>query len=1126
MILIFALLVPALTSAQSFKQCIDSASKYEKLTYYNKALIWAERAYEKQVSEEQLFSSLDILTEVHSDLANHKTNIFYLIQKAALIQKSRDKKFRKQYFETLVLLCRSYIDIKEFFKADSLIGIMDHTASGGIEKTVTGDMRAMIKMEKGQWEDLEYADIDDISLFTRREMYFGEYDRLQKEVESGFKKFRQKNPKQYAEGYVYLFPAILGLMKADKDYDAFDGRYNIDSVFKTADKLFREAYGESDYDYLDFLATMAGKYKDAGRFDAADTLYRKVYEGGRKYFGKNNAFSVDALYGLADLYQETGYLTRAQRAFEEADRLAAEVFPQEASAKAISLIPSLSFNLHFGRYDEARKQYEKILPVVIKETGKLSRAYAIMVYYNSLLAKSNTDFEESARLVKDAIAINEKNGIDCNPCFINLLLSLADTYKDTRDWKNAEEAYTRASKYIEDHQDFFDEEYRLNMDRSLADFYLLCEIHQVKDLKYYPGEFSRWDIPDTYDRNIKFYADKYGEKHPKIAGLKTSKAMYHWIEDRMNYQGADYRAARQFRESLGLSLEYISLYLPYLSEKEKTQFYSTMEDRFNLYYAFGLKELNWRVNASEENMIYYRGQMGPDSVNYIISRKEGKYSFKNSAGKDTTIYTKYLIRDRNVENIFNYRLATKGIIFNSSQYVKRRVLASGDSSLKSLYSKWEKGRSTLSALYTSRSNDSLRLIQIDSLEKSSNQMERELSEKSEAFRNTQEEKKYSWKDIQQKLKYGEAAVEIIRYTYPKFEANDDSVCYAALIITKQTKDGPKVVLMKNGSEMENRYYSYYKNALQHKVDDQESYKVFWEHISLSVIGCNTIYFSPDGIYNLINVLSLRSPSGKYLLEEKDVRILSDLKELMNPVSVLNKNHNGLIIGDPDFNRIYQQTPPGNIDERSVDMNEMLRSGVTPLPGTKDETDHISQLLTGSGWNIVLLQKKQATEENLKSIRDIRVLHLATHGFFLKENDGKGIENPLLRSGLLLSGASQSNNIFSGEDGILTAYEAMSLNLENTEIVILSACETGLGELRSGEGVYGLQRAFRAAGAKSIVMSLWKVNDATTNELMTAFYSEWLKTGNKIEAFRNAQMLIKSKYPDPYYWAPFVLISSE
>ena len=198
-----------------------------------------------------------------------------------------------------------------------------------------------------------------------------------------------------------------------------------------------------------------------------------------------------------------------------------------------------------------------------------------------------------------------------------------------------------------------------------------------------------------------------------------------------------------------------------------------------------------------------------------------------------------------------------------------------------------------------------------------------------------------------------------------------------------------------------------------------------------------------------------------------------------------------------------------------------------LPGTKKEVESIREMLDETNLKAYPYLGPESTESTVKSWRNPKIVHIATHGYFLKDKDLaqnreqiNGVEkealmdNPLLRSGLLFTNAKQAFE--EGGDGILTAYEARDLHLDETELVVLSACETGLGEVRNGEGVYGLQR--------SVIMSLWTVDDQATQELMTEFYRSWLIEGNKKrEAFRNAKMAIKAKYEKPFYWSAFVMI---
>ena len=272
-------------------------------------------------------------------------------------------------------------------------------------------------------------------------------------------------------------------------------------------------------------------------------------------------------------------------------------------------------------------------------------------------------------------------------------------------------------------------------------------------------------------------------------------------------------------------------------------------------------------------------------------------------------------------------------------------------------------------------------------------------------------------------------------------------------------------------------------------------------------------FPPDGIYNQINVNTLKAPDGPYLIQSMDIRVIG------NPTDLLTENrgiqgNRAFLIGFPDYGS-----------------NE-----IPPLPGTRIEIERVEASLA-STHDVKKKMAKEASESTLKKIENPKILHIATHGFFLEDLESGGsvfgvdIEyarnNPLLRAGIMLSGASAAATYSFGDEdnGILTAYESMNLNLNQTNLVVLSACETGKGDTKAGEGVYGLQRAFQVAGAENLLMSLWKVDDEATQKLMTSFYGIWTKTGDQPSvSFRQAQLSLMKTHDHPYYWGAFVMLS--
>jgi CHAT domain-containing protein len=268
----------------------------------------------------------------------------------------------------------------------------------------------------------------------------------------------------------------------------------------------------------------------------------------------------------------------------------------------------------------------------------------------------------------------------------------------------------------------------------------------------------------------------------------------------------------------------------------------------------------------------------------------------------------------------------------------------------------------------------------------------------------------------------------------------------------------------------------------------------------------------------------------------------------------------VLLGFPDYKEQEAENGVNDAvlgDAVQKDIQKTFSEKIPRLEGTKKEVEDIARLAKQYNLKTEVYLAKQASEGAVKKLRSPWVLHIATHGFYaspekLKVEERKTkrvmtqqlmtpkeenrafdvpVENPLLRAGLLLAGAEKTlyqdslrQGSWQKEDGILTAQEAMNLYLDDTELVVLSACETGLGYISQGEGVYGLQRSFQQAGARAVIMSLWKVNDEVTQKLMTAFYTNWLqKKMSKREAFQQAKAQIRKQYPNPFFWGAFVMI---
>ncbi|MCA9470186.1 MAG: CHAT domain-containing protein, partial [Nitrospira sp.] len=303
--------------------------------------------------------------------------------------------------------------------------------------------------------------------------------------------------------------------------------------------------------------------------------------------------------------------------------------------------------------------------------------------------------------------------------------------------------------------------------------------------------------------------------------------------------------------------------------------------------------------------------------------------------------------------------------------------------------------------------------------------------------------------------------------------------------------------------------------------------------------------SPDGALNLIPFGALLDEQGTYLAANPKLTLtyLTSGRDLVRFGVTPAIRNNPVIVADPDFGQsvtIAAKSSSSTTTDGAVDLD---RGGMVfkPLRGTAEEATALQPLLRVNDDH--LLTQAHATEARVKQVQSPRILHIATHGFFLQDQELPAPrvlplslgstpaplplnENPLLRSGLALAGANVRES-GKQDDGILTAAEVAQLDLGGTELVVLSACETGVGQVQNGEGVYGLRRALVLAGAQAQVSSLWKVADAATKDLMVEYYQRLIKGEGRSAALREAQrtMMANPKRSHPYYWASFIPIGN-
>jgi len=794
-----------------------------------------------------------------------------------------------------------------------------------------------------------------------------------------------------------------------------------------------------------------------------------------------NYSKVHADLGL--LYATMGRFSTAEKFTSEALALRENNRGKSSLGYASSLNNRAVLMQEFARYHDAEQNFEEALGVVGRRIGLESQEYAVVLNNQAILFSEIGRYADGIENLKKASAILDKLKKRDLRNQVGFQSNLALLYQQTGKLPEAEAIYVALEKALGNQNPYY-----AGVLNNLALLYIqMGKLDKVEGYLQQAAAVYKSKFGDQSPQYAKVISDQgnfyraqgrfddaeklltqaltvrataLGESHPDYVKSQEDLGILSWKK------GDFAKASEYYSGAMTKSLDFINRYFPPMSEAEKTKYWDVLQPRFQRFY---------------------------------------NYCLEGSTANPGLLQT-----------MFEYQMATKGLLLNSTNKIKRAIMSSGNDELIKDYVAWLDKKEALARFYSlSKAELINQKVDIAALEKEANDMERSLSSRSSEFSQGYASELVEMKKITDLLGDTEAVVEIVRVRKFDKDLTADSR-YAVLVLTKGAAQ-PKVAILDNGSQLETRFAKFYKNAVLQRIPDEFSYIQYWSKVDPLLAGKKVLYLSPDGVYSQVNVATIRKPAAEYVGSRFDIVTFGNSRDLISakerkPAA----GKKAFLLGFPEF------------------------GGAAPaLPGTKVEIASVAGVLKTAGYEVSQHTQADATESNMKEMGGQTLVHIATHGYFLPDTDGDAMgvnadhakSNPLLRSGLILAGApdpakeERKSDLQSNDNGVLTAYEAMNLNLENTELIVLSACETGLGEVKAGEGVYGLQRAFQVAGANALLMSLWKVDDAATQMLMSSFYTNWTKSGNKLKALKaaQAQLMANPKYKDPYYWGAFVLL---
>jgi CHAT domain-containing protein len=902
-----------------------------------------------------------------------------------------------------------------------------------------------------------------------------------------------------------------------------------------AQEIIRINYSENHIEYIGTLDLQYVLYAQMGNYVNAKKIALNIVERNKQLEGESSPSYALSLFNLAEIYASMGDYANAERIHLKVLDIRLTILGKKHQNYAVSLNSLGQIYLEMGNYVSAEPYFVSALEIIKNTFGVNHEKYAHILLNLSALYFDLGNLEKSSQFSIQALTSLKSTLGEFHPHYAEAVNRVALLMEEYGKYVEAERYFKLAASI-----------YKNSLNGTNAGY--LAALNNLSNLYRKTGK--KLESIALNKEILDLRKQELGDNHPYYAiSLCNSASLFSEIGEYPIAESYYKEAIKIFKDVFG----------------ENSRLYMlTLEDLFTISTKMGNQEKAFSLIPILDSLLLSNIQ---NNFTFLSESEKEKYISTQTStfNSHKSFYLAYYPKKTETStHFYNIELATKSIILKATTEMRKTIENNGDTSIIKKYDEWRNFKNYLAKQYLLPTTE--RDENFAEYEEKVRSLEKDLLRFSNSYNKTKSiEHNIHWQDVQAALKDDEAAIEFSSFQYHDGKRWCDSTMYVALVLRK-SNPYPTMIPLFEARQLDSLLQkkgvkdAIFIDDLYQSNQGSKLYNLLWSPLEASLKGVSKISFSASGLLHQVSFAALTDKIGqnltdKYLLNQVNTTALiaiKDDKATDSPKSIA-------LFGGIDYNasaesrliaaKAFQKET--NTSSNSFTLAESSSRGEqwNYLAGTKREVETINTLASSKKLNTTVYLKQNALEEafnNLQGENSPDIIHIATHGFFFpdlpqekpkddfieiemeKDQKFRKASNPLMRSGLLMAGA---NDAWSGkettnglEDGILTAYEAANIPIPNTQLVVLSACETGLGDIKGNEGVVGLQRAFQTAGAKYVLMSLWKIPDSETAEFMILFY-ETMFSGKSIpEAFRVTQLEMSKKYKnEPYKWAAFVLI---